>query len=299
MTQQLPASVTAPLLLVAGALILWSEFRRPLRSRTNEPKLKRNVRNLAVAAIAGVAVQFAELPLALPLAAMVEERNWGALKLFNLPLWLELPLAVLALDYTLYWWHVFTHRSRLLWRFHLPHHADLDMDASTALRFHFGEIAFSVLWRVAQVVIIGVSPLSFSVWQTGLVIAILFHHSNVRLSPETERRLSRFIVTPGMHAIHHSAVEDETNSNWSSGLSIWDRLHGTYRLDVPQDQITIGIPAYHDLKDVTLPKVLAMPFTKRREDWRTRDGRLLLTRGKEPLERDAIVAPASGPAGPL
>ncbi len=278
MKQELPGWITAPLLLAAGALILWSELRRPLRSRAIEPKLKRNVRNLAVAATAGVAVQFAELPLALPLAALVDERGWGVLKLLRLPQWVELPLAVLALDYSLYWWHVFTHRSKLLWRFHLPHHADLDMDASTALRFHFGEIAFSVLWRVAQVVVIGVSPLSFSVWQTGLVIAILFHHSNVRLQPETERKLSRFIVTPGMHAIHHSAVEDETNSNWSSGLSIWDRLHGTYRADVPQNAITIGVPAYGNPKDVTLPKVLKMPFTKRREDWRTPDGKLMLTR---------------------
>jgi sterol desaturase/sphingolipid hydroxylase (fatty acid hydroxylase superfamily) len=284
MKQQLSGWVTAPLLLAAGAWILWSEFRRPLRSRAVEPKLKRTVRNLVVAATAGVAVQLAELPLALPLAAMVEERRWGILKLLTLPPWIELPLAVLALDYTLYWWHVFTHRSKLLWRFHLPHHSDLDMDASTALRFHFGEIGFSVLWRVAQVVIIGVSPLSFSVWQTGLVIAILFHHSNGRLSPQTERRLSRFIVTPGMHAIHHSAVEDETNSNWSSGLSIWDRLHGTYRLDVPQDAITIGVPAYHDPKEVTLPKVLKMPFTARREDWRSPDGRLLLTRGKSTMD---------------
>ncbi len=270
--------MTAPLLLAAVAGILWGEFRRPLRSRALEPKLARNARNLMVAATAGVAVQLAELPVALRLAALVDERSWGALKFFSLPLWLELPLAVIALDYTLYWWHVLTHRSKFLWRFHLPHHADLDMDASTALRFHFGEIIFSVLWRAAQIVIIGVSPLSFSVWQTGLVIAILFHHSNVRLSPASERRLGRLIVTPRMHAIHHSAIEDETNSNWSSGLSIWDRLHGTYRSDVPQDEITIGIPAYRDPKEVTLPKVLAMPFAARREDWRLPDGRLLLTR---------------------
>jgi sterol desaturase/sphingolipid hydroxylase (fatty acid hydroxylase superfamily) len=185
------------------------------------------------------------------------------------------------MDYTLYWWHVCTHRIKFLWRFHLPHHADLDMDASTALRFHFGEVAISVVWRALQVVLIGVSPLAFSVWQTGLVVAILFHHSNIRLAPETERRLSRWLVTPGMHAIHHSAVEDETNSNWSSGLAIWDRLHGTYRLDVPQPEITIGVPAYRDPKELTLRKVLKMPFAARRYDWRLPDGRLRLTRGED------------------
>jgi len=280
MTKQLPVFVTAPLLLAAGAWILWCEWRRPLRPTLAKSKGVHGARNLAVAAVAGAAVQFAELPVALPLADLVTERRWGLLGFFGLPAWLELPLAVLALDYTLYWWHVATHRVPLLWRFHLPHHADLDMDASTALRFHFGEILFSVAWRAAQIVVIGVSPLSFSVWQTGLVAAILFHHSNIRFSPETERRLSRFVVTPGMHAIHHSDVRDETDSNWSSGFSIWDRLHGTYRLDVPQDGITIGVPAYRDPGDVTLPRVLTMPFGGQRDDWRSPDGTLRLTRGE-------------------
>jgi sterol desaturase/sphingolipid hydroxylase (fatty acid hydroxylase superfamily) len=281
MTGPIPVWITAPLVLTAGALILWFEMRRPLRSRAVEPKGVRNARNLAVAGIAAIVVQFAELPVALPLAAMAQERGWGLLQMFQLPLWLELPAAVLAMDYTLYWWHVATHRVKFLWRFHLPHHADLDMDASTALRFHFGEVAISVIWRALQVLLIGVSPLAFSLWQTGLVVAILFHHSNIRLAPETERRLSRWLVTPGMHAIHHSAIEDETNSNWSSGLAIWDRLHGTYRLDVPQDEITIGVPAYRDRKELTLPQVLKMPFVARRDDWRLPDGRLRLTRRED------------------
>jgi len=281
MTGPIQVWIVAPLVLTAGALILWFEKRRPLRARGVEPKVARNARNLAVAGIAAIMVQFVELPVALPLAAMAEQRGWGLLQMASLPIWLELPAAVLAMDYTLYWWHVATHRVKFLWRFHLPHHADLDMDASTALRFHFGEVALSVVWRAAQVVLIGLSPLAFSVWQTALVVSILFHHSNIRLAPETERRLSRWLVTPGMHAIHHSAVEDETNSNWSSGLAIWDRLHGTYRLDVPQDEITIGVPAYRNPKELTLPKVLKMPFAAQRYDWRLPGGSLRLTRGED------------------
>jgi len=142
-------------------------------------------------------------------------------------------LAVLLLDYSLYVWHVLTHRVPLLWRFHLVHHVDLDMDASTALRFHLGELLLSVPWRAAQIGLIGVSWRVYAIWQALLMLSILFHHSNFRLPLRVEGYLNRLIVTPRMHGIHHSIASDEVNSNWSSGLSFWDRLHGTLRLDVP------------------------------------------------------------------
>ena len=180
---------------------------------------------------------------------------------------LEVAAAVLLLDYTLYWWHVATHRVPWLWRFHAVHHVDLDLDASTAIRFHFGELTQSVAWRATQIVLIGVTPLSLSVWQAALIPSILFHHSNVRLSEAIERCLSRFMVTPRMHGIHHSVVRNETDSNWSSGFNFWDRLHGTLRLDVPQDGITIGVPAFQHAAEVTLPKILAMPFGEQKAMW--------------------------------
>src|SRR5579859_3670499 len=114
------------------------------------------------------------------------------------------------------------------------------MDASTALRFHFGEMIASVPWRAVQVVGIGVSPLALSVWQTATLVEIIFHHSNVELPRELERWLCLLIVTPRMHGIHHSTVPEETDSNWSSGLTLWDWLHGTLRLDIPQDAIIIS-----------------------------------------------------------
>ncbi len=276
--KELPAWIRVPLVVGACAWLLWREWRTPLRD-SREAKVVRDTRNLAVAGVAGLAVQFVEMPVALPLTELAEKRRWGILNKLPLPAWLRVVLAVLAMDYTLYLWHVLTHRNRFLWRFHLPHHVDRDMDASTALRFHFGEIGLSAGWRAAQIVVIGVSPLAFSIWQSALVVFILFHHSNVRLSPQTERRLSLFLVTPRMHEIHHSNIEDESNSNWSSGLSFWDRLHGTLRLDVPSEQITIGVPAYSDPQDVTLPKVLEMPFVEQRPSWQLPGGRLLRTRG--------------------
>src|SRR5947207_3506014 len=129
-------------LLVGGAFgaLWWLERRRPLR-RAVESKSVRTGRNLAVAGLSAAAVRLAEQPVVAPLAALVERRRWGLVQRLNLPAWLEVPLAVALLDYTLYLWHILVHRVPFLWRFHQVHPVDLDLDASTALRFHFGEMA--------------------------------------------------------------------------------------------------------------------------------------------------------------
>lgn len=265
-SRKVPTWISAPLVIGAFGLLAWLERRRPLRRKV-EPKLRRESRNLAVAAVGAVALQLAERPLIEKLTAAVERRRWGLLKLVRLPAWLEVVLAVALMDYTLYLWHVLTHRVPVLWRFHVAHHVDLDLDTSTALRFHFGELVLSVPFRSAQVLVLGVTPFSLWAWQTFLFLSIMFHHSNVRLPIEAERKLNKLVVTPRMHGIHHSIVREETDSNWSSGLSIWDRLHGTLRLNVPQEEITIGVPAYREAAEVELMKVLAMPFGEQRESW--------------------------------
>lgn len=266
-SRKVPAWLSAPLMIGAFGLLWLLERRRPLRQSV-EPKLRRNARNLMVAGAGGAALQLVEGPVVKPLTALVERRRWGLLKRARLPRWLETTLAVMLLDYTLYLWHVLTHRSAFLWRFHVAHHVDLDLDASTALRFHFGELIVSTAWRAGQVLLIGVTPLSLSVWQTFLLLSVLFHHSNVRLPFGVERRLNLFIVTPRMHGIHHSIIEEETNSNWSSGLTLWDRLHGTLRLNVPQEEITIGVPAYRDAEEVGLVEVFKLPFGEQRPTWK-------------------------------
>ncbi len=247
-------------------VLLYLENHRPLRRRV-ESKLTRNSRNLMVAGLAAVALQLAEQPVVAPLTKLVERKNIGLLKLIRLPRLLETILAVVLMDYTLYAWHVLTHRIPFLWRFHLIHHVDLDLDASTALRFHFGEIIVSAAWRAAQIVVIGVSPLSFAAWQAFLFPSILFHHSNVRLPREVEKKLSRFVVTPRMHGIHHSVERSETDSNWSSGLTVWDWLHGTLKTNVEQKETIIGVPAYREPEQVALTKIVPMPFGKQKPTW--------------------------------
>lgn len=241
------------------AALYFLESRRPLRKQ-NEPKLPRTARNLAIAGTAGAAINFLENPMANRLTRFIEKENFGLVKALRLPRFLETALAVVLLDYTLYLWHVLTHKLPFLWRFHQIHHADLDLTVSTALRFHFGEMAISVLFRAGQILLIGVSPNALKIWQTLLLMSVFFHHSNVRLPKSFERKLEKLIATPRLHGIHHSIVEDEMNSNWSSGLTWWDYLHGTFRNNVNQDEITIGLVTFSKKSEVTLGKMLSEPF---------------------------------------
>ena len=280
--RKVPAWLSGSLVVGAFGLLWLLERRRPLRPSV-EPKLRHAGRNVALAGLAAASLQLLERPLIQPLTTLVEKRKFGLLKSLRLPTWFEVTLAVVLMDYSLYLWHVLMHRVPFLWRFHLPHHVDLDLDASTALRFHTGELVISIGWRVGQVALIGISPLSLSVWQTFLMVSILFHHSNVRLPLEVERKLNRVFVTPRMHGIHHSIVKEETNSNWSSGLTIWDRLHGTLRLNVPQNEIQIGVPAYRDPQEVNLLDVLNMPFVEQRPTW------LLQNDGRRPQRLSSLV----------
>lgn len=244
---------------LAGLYIL--EIKRPLRKQT-ESKGISTIRDLAIASTAGLASGLFEKPVANKLTKFVEKRNLGILKIYKFPKFIEDALAVILLDYTLYIWHYLTHKSDFLWNFHKIHHADLDLSAATAVRFHFAEITISVLWRSAQILLIGVSPKSFKIWQTLLFMSIFFHHSNLRLPKKFEEKLEYLITTPRLHGIHHSIEKDEMNSNWSSGLTIWDFLHGTFRNDVRQDKIIIGVPEFPVKNEVTIGKMLLEPFTE-------------------------------------
>jgi len=262
---ELPGWLTPAALLATLVLMTALEEVRPLRRRV-EAAGRHLARNVAMGTISLAVLTLVQTPFLLPLTEWAQRKQVGLLNLVALPAWAELALGVLFLDYTLWHWHRINHLWPFLWRFHAVHHVDLDLDASTALRFHFGELALSAGYRLVQVVVLGPSPLALGSWQLLLFVSILFHHSNLRLPLGLERALVRVVVTPRMHGIHHSLYLDETNANWSSLLSVWDYVHRTAVLGIPQDEVVIGVPTCREPRKVTLGRILVRPFESHPED---------------------------------
>lgn len=251
----------SPLALAGAALIagLWlAERARPLRKQTHATA-PRQLRNVAMGAGAMLVVTAIEMPLLERLAQGNVRARRGLVHALPLPRPLKLALGVAAMDYAFYWWHVATHRVPFLWRFHRVHHIDPDMDMTTALRFHALDMVVSLPFRIAQVVLSGADPGIVMAHRRFFDASVLFHHSNLRLPDRWDERLSLVFTTPRMHGVHHSKVPAERDSNWSSGLSLWDRLHGTLRAK-PRAAIDIGVADRASLADLTLANSLAAPF---------------------------------------
>ena len=256
--------VGAPLLIVGFVALLFIERRWPLRQRVDR-WLRRLLINLMVAGPSFLILRLLLIPVVVAAATWAEARDFGLLRLIEIPTALATITAILLLDYTMYFWHWLNHRVPVLWRFHHVHHTDLDLDVSTAFRFHFGEMLLSVGARTIQVVIVGASPMAALIYEIVLEASTEFHHSNLRLPLRAERVLSWFIMTPRAHGIHHSIVAQETNSNYSNFLILWDRLHRTLRLNVRQQDIIVGVPDYRDARELGLVSLLLMPFRRQRQ----------------------------------
>ena len=250
--------------IVAAVVVGFAaEQRWPLRRRVR-PLSERLPTNAAMVALAAAALRLAMIPAALAVASAGERAGVGALRWVPLPAAVAAVLGFLLLDWSVYVWHRLNHRAPLLWRFHVVHHTDLDLDVSTAFRFHAGELLLSVLWRSAQIVAFGIGPELVLLYEAAMETATAFHHSNWRLPPALDRALNLIVVTPRMHGIHHSVEERETNANWSVIFSWWDRLHRTLRLGVPAAALTIGLPAYRDPRELRVRCLLTLPFTRLR-----------------------------------
>ena len=245
-----------------AALLVAAERRRPLRS-PRAKRAPRQARNLALTVLAGLTIAIAETPITVMLARRVVRRRLGLLQQVPLPAWAEIVGGVVLMDGAQWVWHYLTHAVPVLWRFHAVHHVDADMDASTATRFHPGELLLSVPFRAAQIRVLGISPRVLAAWQTLTTAQILFQHSNVRLPERLDRALAAVIVTPRMHGIHHSNRPEEQGSNWGTIFSLFDRALGLQRLDVPARSITIGLRGLGDapVLDPDLAASLALPFT--------------------------------------
>jgi sterol desaturase/sphingolipid hydroxylase (fatty acid hydroxylase superfamily) len=180
-----------------------------------------------------------------------------------MPVWLTVPLAVIAMDFVIWLQHVMVHAVPALWRLHKVHHADLDYDLTTGARFHPIEIGLSMLVKFATIAVLGPPVLAVVIFETLLNATAMFNHGNIRLPAGVDRVLRWFVVTPDMHRVHHSVEDDETNSNFGFNLPWWDRLFGTYRAQprAGHEQMTIGIHGRRDAHEVArLPGMLMLPF---------------------------------------
>jgi len=271
--------IGSPILWLMFICLFFAEKKFQLRKRVQKITA-RTIINFIVSLPAFALLRILLIPEMVWLAMLNEKWHFGLMYLLHLPYWVANIVAFLLLDYTNYLWHILNHKIPLLWRFHLVHHTDHDLDVTTAVRFHFGEIIGSAVFRAAAVFLIGASPLIVLVYEIVFEAATQFHHSNLKLPFRLEKILNKIIVTPRMHGIHHSVIHDETDSNYSVIFSLWDRMHRTIRLGIPQDQIVIGVPAYDNKEELTIGYLLKLPFTKIRK-WPETDGKRTYSENNE------------------
>lgn len=248
-----------------AVVAVW-EIIAPRRTLTDSKRLRWFV-NLSMVVIDTAVVRFLLPVLPVGLALLAQERSWGVLNFVILPNWIKVAIAVVTLDFAIYLQHVLFHFLPILWRLHRMHHTDLDIDVTTGNRFHPIEILISVGIKLAAVALIGPPVIAVVVFEVVLNATSQFNHGNIRLHESVDRWLRLVVVTPDMHRVHHSVIPRETNSNFGFNLPWWDRLCGTYRPQPEQGHtgMSIGLKEFRDSTNLTLPKLLLLPFVRKPE----------------------------------
>lgn len=254
-------SVFAGLFTVFAGL----EALAPRRARV-APRLGRWVTNLSFTVLNTLALR--ALAVAVPLLAIgaavdAWSHGWGLFNRLNWVLWQEVLLSLLALDFAIWLQHLITHKVPLFWRFHRVHHADRDMDVTTALRFHPLEILASMALKIAVVYALGPPPIAVLLFEVILNATAMFNHANLALPRWVDAALRLVLVTPDMHRVHHSVLRTEHDSNYGFALSVWDRIFRTYRAqpEAGHDGMVVGLQ-WQDEKPAQLGWSLALPFRK-------------------------------------
>ena len=232
------------------------------RRRQDIPRLLRWSNNLGVVVIDTVLVRMAFPVLAVGMASLAVERDWGLLNTFQIPGWIAFLVSLLLFDLAIYLQHVMFHAVPALWRLHRMHHADLEFDVTTGLRFHPLEILISMGIKLGLVAVFGPPAVAVLVFEVLLNGTSMFNHSNIRLPLRVDRFLRLIVVTPDMHRVHHSILPTETNSNFGFNLPWWDRLMGTYRAQPREghEGMTIGIEQFRTPRDLWLDRMLIQPL---------------------------------------
>jgi sterol desaturase/sphingolipid hydroxylase (fatty acid hydroxylase superfamily) len=243
-----------------ATMTIW-ELLAPRRTLTTS-KTVRWFANLAIIFLNATVIRLGFPLLPVGLALLAQEKGWGLLNSFDTPYWLAVVAGVILLDLVIYLQHVMFHAVPVLWRLHMMHHADLDFDVTTGLRFHPVEITLSGCIKLAAVLVFGSPAIAVLIFEVLLNATSMFNHGNIRFPLSIDRLLRLIIVTPEMHRVHHSVVIKETNSNFGFNFPWWDRLLGTYREQPAAGQrgMTIGLSQFRDPGRLTLPWMLVLPF---------------------------------------
>jgi len=262
------AGAEAPVRLVAflavfAVMALWEVVaaRRELAAA----KGRRWLANLGLVAVDAVALRLLFPAAAVGAAIGARELGLGLFNHVAVPYWLAVAATVVALDFAIYLQHVMFHAIPALWRLHRVHHADVDIDVTTGIRFHPIEVIVSMLIKFAAIALLGPPLLGVAIFEVVLSALAMFNHANVRIPLPVDRVLRLVVVTPDMHRVHHSIDKAEHSTNFGFNLSLWDRLLGTYVAQpaAGHDRMTIGLPEFRDPAWISLPRLLRMPFTGR------------------------------------
>lgn len=248
-------------------LIMGVAERLAPRRLLSQPVAGRWFRNLSVVVLNTIALRlgFFFLPtLAVGFAYLMVDNGIGLFNLVDLPVWAEVLAAILLLDLAIWAQHVAFHRIPLFWRLHRVHHADMDIDVTTGLRFHPVEIILSMLFKFAVIALLGPAAVAVLVFEVVLNGAAMFNHANFRLPPRLDRAVRILIVTPDFHRVHHSTVMGETNSNYGFNLTLWDRMFGTCVAQpvAGHDGMSIGLAEFRSGDRQGLAWMLALPFRR-------------------------------------
>ncbi|MGD9501866.1 MAG: sterol desaturase family protein [Methyloceanibacter sp.] len=229
-------------------------------------KRKRWLTNLGIS-VTGTLLLRLMAAAAVPVAAIAaafyaEAKGIGILNQVAWPQWIKIAIALLVLDLAIWAQHLISHKVPLFWRLHQVHHADRDIDVTTAVRFHPVEIGLSMLWKIAVVLALGAAPLAVFLFEVILNACAMFNHANIALPQALDRILRLFIVTPDMHRVHHSVLRREHDSNYGFNLSLWDRLFGTYTAqpEAGHQGMTIGLTPYQSEAPTRFGWSLRLPF---------------------------------------
>jgi sterol desaturase/sphingolipid hydroxylase (fatty acid hydroxylase superfamily) len=251
---------------VLGLMAAW-ELAAP-RRRQEIPRLFRWSNNLAVVALDTLLLRLVFPLTAVAWAGYVASQGWGLFNAVALPVWLAVVASIILLDLAIYGQHVGFHHVPWLWRLHRMHHADLEFDVTTGLRFHPGEILLSMAIKFAVIALLGAPALAVLIFEVLLNATAMFSHSNAKLPLNVDRWLRRAIVTPDMHRVHHSIAREETDSNYGFNLSLWDRVFGTYRAQPIEghDGMTIGINAFREPSELRIDRMLLQPLRQAKRE---------------------------------